>query len=243
MDGNTSAATWTAMVFQQAGLTLPDALRAQVLFVADSKMVSEATVEDCCAADIAFVSRLPNTFGLERQTKETVRKAGQWDVDRPVSGDRRTIYRVCESPGLIGDAAERLVVVHSSALAAKAQHWEETQTVREAQALDQQIAHWACNVSPVPMMPNTRGRPGRRPKRWRKACGRSREPSSKRIPLKDPNGECRRRGQRRPGQTGSPRNGFAAARLFSCRMIRAGRRGTSSPPINGNTSTNKIMRW
>ncbi len=142
MDGNTSDATWTAMVLQQAGLTLPDELRAQVLFVADSKMVSEATVADCCAADISFVSRLPNTFGLERQTKEAVREAGQWDADRPVQGDTGTVYRVCETRGVIGDAAVRLVVVHSSALAAKAEHWEKTQTAREAASLDRQIASW-----------------------------------------------------------------------------------------------------
>ncbi len=37
MDGNTSDATWMAMVFQQAALTLPDVVRAPVLFVADSK--------------------------------------------------------------------------------------------------------------------------------------------------------------------------------------------------------------
>ena len=130
------------MVCQQAGLTLPDALRAPVLFVADSKMVSEARVEDCCAADISCVSRLPNMFRLERQTKEAVREVGQWDADRPVPGGRGTIYRVCKIPGVIGEPAVRLVVVHSSALAAKAQHGEETQTVRAAEALDRQIAHW-----------------------------------------------------------------------------------------------------
>lgn len=80
MDGNTSDATWTAMVFQQVGLTLPDVLRAPVLFVADSTMVSEATVEDCCAAGIACVSRLPNTFELERYVQ------GLWAIEETPEG-------------------------------------------------------------------------------------------------------------------------------------------------------------
>jgi len=142
MDGNTSDATWTATIVQQAGLTWPDELRTQVLFVADSKMVSEATVTECCDAGISFVSRLPNTFGLERQTKEAVRETGPWDADRPVQGDTGTMYRVCETRGVIGEAAVRLVVVHSSSLAAQAQHWATTQTAREAKEWDEQIARW-----------------------------------------------------------------------------------------------------
>ncbi len=142
MDGNTSDATWTDMILRNMGRTWPAALRAQVLFVADSKMVSQATVEDCCAADILFVSRLPNTFGLERVAKEAVRTANRWDAERPVGPETATQYRVAETTGKIGEADVRLVVVHSSALAAKAEHWAKKQQATDAAYLDRQARQW-----------------------------------------------------------------------------------------------------
>ena len=142
MDSNASDATWTDMILRNMGLSLSATLRAQVLFVADSKMVSQATVEDCCTADILFVSRLPNTFGLERVTKETVRTTDTWDAERPVGRESATHYRVAETSGKIGEAAVRLVVVHSSALAAKAQHWAQKQQTQDAAYLDRQARQW-----------------------------------------------------------------------------------------------------
>ncbi len=58
---------------------LPLEIRRSVLFVADSKMVTQDAIDNCCEFAMLFVSRLPNTFGLERATKAAVRECTDWD--------------------------------------------------------------------------------------------------------------------------------------------------------------------
>ncbi len=86
-DGNTSDTTWSDETLRQQGLSLPGDIRDSILFVADSKMVSHQTIEDCCESGILFVSRVPNTFGLEQETKATVRLRTDWDKPQSVAED------------------------------------------------------------------------------------------------------------------------------------------------------------
>ena len=109
-----------------AGSALAEPLRDTMLFVADSKLVSQDTVEDLCEAGIRFVSRLPNTFGIEQTTKAQARKQDQWETIGVLGrGKNAAVYRLSELPGTIREKPVRLIVVHSSALEAKAAHWEE----------------------------------------------------------------------------------------------------------------------
>lgn len=124
-DGNMDDPTWSRQAVLHTGSALAADVRATLLFVADSKLVSQNTVEDLCEADIRFVSRLPNTFGLEQTTKAQAQKLGQWERVGALGQDKdATTYRLRELPGTIRDQSVRLLVVHSSALEAKAAHWE-----------------------------------------------------------------------------------------------------------------------
>ena len=61
-DGHRDDPTWSRQAVLHTGSALAADVRATLLFVADSKLVSQNTVEDLCEADIRFVSRLPNLW-------------------------------------------------------------------------------------------------------------------------------------------------------------------------------------
>jgi transposase len=143
-DGNMDDPTWTRDALLSQGRALLPEIRSQILFVADSKLLSHGTVADLCEADIYFVSRLPNSFGLERETKVAAAAAGDWVSAGSLSSRHESAtYRVWETPGQVGNQTVRLVVVHSSALEAKAQARESARVADDAKRLDQAIQHWA----------------------------------------------------------------------------------------------------
>ncbi len=125
-DGNMDDPTWSRQAIMSTGSALAEDLRDTMLFVADSKLVSQDTVEDLCEAGIRFVSRLPNTFGIEQTTKAQARQRNQWETIGVLGREKNAaVYRLSELPGTIRDKPVRLIVIHSSALEAKAAHWEE----------------------------------------------------------------------------------------------------------------------
>lgn len=151
-DGNMDDPTWSHRAVMSTGSAMAEAVRATVLFVADSKLVSQQTVEDLCEADIRFVSRLPNTFGLERVTKAQALARDQWDTVGVLGRHKdASTYRIQEIPGMIREQPVRLIVVHSSALAAKAAHWETQTLATGAQRIDESLqaigtATFACQA-------------------------------------------------------------------------------------------------
>lgn len=145
LDGNTNDGTWCPETVISEGMHLREAIRKDVLFVADSKMVTDAAVDLCCEADIYFVSRLPNTFKLEKASKAAVRERTDWIEGGTFTDDESdevTQYRWLEIPGEIAGHTLRVIVVHSSALETHADQWVTKQVEGEATWLDQEIADW-----------------------------------------------------------------------------------------------------
>ena len=141
-DGNQDDTTWSRQALLGTSGTLTADVRAQILFVADSKLLSHETVADLCESSIRFVSRLPNTFGLERATKAAT-ASGPWEPVGPLSArNDAASYRICETPGQLGGHDVRFIVVHSSALEAKARHQEVARLEKDAQRLDRAIRAW-----------------------------------------------------------------------------------------------------
>ncbi len=139
-DGNMDDPTWSRQAIMSTGSSLTADIRATLLFVADSKLVSQQTVEDLCEAEIQFVSRLPNTFGLERATKAEAHRRDAWDTVGVVGRQANaTTYRIQEIPGTISEKPVRLIVVHSSALEAKAAHWETKTLKAGAHRIDESL--------------------------------------------------------------------------------------------------------
>ncbi len=121
LDGNADDPTWS----HETLLASVGDPRQELLFVADSKAVSHESVKDFCEAGVRYVSRLPNTFGLEVETKLAAAAANPttWETVGPLSSETDgSRYRVWETTGTVGEQSQRLIVVHSSALATKAEH-------------------------------------------------------------------------------------------------------------------------
>ena len=129
-DGHRDDPTWSRQAVVHTGAALAEDVRDRLLFVADSQWVSQNTVEDLCEWGIRLVSRLPHTFKLAETTKTQAHRRDQWEVVGVLSDQNDAAsYKICELPGTIRDQAVRLIVVHSSALAAKADH-DETKTLQ-----------------------------------------------------------------------------------------------------------------
>ena len=137
LDGNADDPTWA----HETLLGLGDP-RQDLLFVADSKAVSHESVHDFCEAGVRYVSRLPNTFNLETETKGAAAAAPPqtWvTVGSLSSATDGSYYRVWETTGTVGEQSQRLIVVHSSALAAKAAHQVAERHQAEAAAFDRDV--------------------------------------------------------------------------------------------------------
>jgi transposase len=141
LDGNTDDTTWS----REALLGRAVDPHEHILFVADSKAVTHTTVADLCDGNVRFVSRLPNTFGLEQVTKAAAAAADPraWDmVGRLSSRTDAATYRVWPTTGTLGEQPVRLIVVHSSALEAKATRQLADRQDKEAQQLDRELRRW-----------------------------------------------------------------------------------------------------
>jgi transposase len=118
-DGNLDDTVWN----RQALASLKDALTARpdILFVADSKLIADKTVDHLCQEDIHFVSRMPNTYGLTATTKDAAAEHSTWTEEGAIARRQGAArYRIGETSGVVATHPVRLVVVESSALRAKA---------------------------------------------------------------------------------------------------------------------------
>lgn len=137
LDGNADDPTWSHETLLGLGKLLPD-----LLFVADSKAVSHESVHDFCEAGVRYVSRLPNTFNLEADTTRAAAAAPSktWFlVGCLSSANDGSSYKIWETPGTVGGHSQRLIVVHSSALAAKAAHQVAKRHQAEAATFDRDL--------------------------------------------------------------------------------------------------------
>ncbi|PSR32264.1 MAG: hypothetical protein C7B46_14940 [Sulfobacillus benefaciens] len=118
-DGNLNDTVWN----RQAVAALKETLttRPNILFVADSKLIADETVDQLCEEQVYFVSRMPNTFALTAATKAEAAGHATWiEVGAIARRLGAAEYRIWETSGIVADHSVRLVVVESSALTAKA---------------------------------------------------------------------------------------------------------------------------
>jgi transposase len=118
-DGNLNDTVWNRQVL--ASLQGAFTARPDILFVADSKLIADKTVDHLCQEKIHFVSRMPNTYGLTATTKDAAAQHGTWTEPGVIAQrDGAAYYRIWETSGVVATHTVRLVVVESSALRAKA---------------------------------------------------------------------------------------------------------------------------
>ena len=94
----------------------PEALR-DLIYIADSALVTGPNLDALAAADLAWLSRLPDTFGVAATAKAAAWAADAWiPVGRVAESPRAATYAASEQTGTIGDRPYRLVVYRSSSL-------------------------------------------------------------------------------------------------------------------------------
>ena len=94
----------------------PEALR-DLVYIADSALVTGPHREDLAAADRAWLFRLPDTFGGAATAKAAAWEADAWiPVGQVAEAPRAATYAASEQTGTIGERGYRLVVYRSSSL-------------------------------------------------------------------------------------------------------------------------------
>ena len=94
----------------------PEALR-DLVYIADSALVTGPHLDALAAAAITWLSRLPDTFGVAATAKATAWAAGAWiPVGRVAESPHAATYAASEQTGTMGDRSYRLVVYRSSSL-------------------------------------------------------------------------------------------------------------------------------
>lgn len=115
-DGNTSDKTWNHDVLEELESLLPVA-KGKCIYVADSALVTKANLDLMAEKDIAFISRLPDTFGIGKELKEWAFQENNWqNVGQLSPGSDKASYRIQETQREFLERNYRFVVIHSTSL-------------------------------------------------------------------------------------------------------------------------------
>lgn len=135
-DGNLSDKTANReMISELCRLFSPEELRNMV-YVADSALVTGKNLEAMREREIAFLSRLPETFGASAAAKTKAFAEDRWtEIGRISERTRSALYRASEQEEEIDGHPYRLVVYHSSQLDRRKEKSFEAELAKEQQGI------------------------------------------------------------------------------------------------------------
>ena len=149
-DGNLSDNTWNHGVIDDLAKVLPEEALRSILYTADCKVV---TPENLAAMDqngLHWLSRLPETYDVAARLKLQAWNEGGWDDPNPISPRTRAArYRLrafsdvalsSDPKHPLAELRYRCVVVHSTALQARALARQHRQMEKERRALSETLA-------------------------------------------------------------------------------------------------------
>jgi len=115
--GNLSDKAWNFDFIEKLATNLTPEMLAEVIYVADSALVTETNLGKLKKHNLKFISRLPGTFALEKELKDRAWSEGVFQ-ELGVFSDRKNAasYRCRELTAAIGENSYRFLVVHSSKL-------------------------------------------------------------------------------------------------------------------------------
>ncbi|MCL6597106.1 MAG: IS1634 family transposase, partial [Firmicutes bacterium] len=125
VSGNETDNAWQREALTWAKNLVDEKARGEILYCADSSLVTKDNLDHMADLGYRFVSRLPATFGLLEELKEQALSAptSDWqevgDVAQVKRKTARTAYRIWETQGAIEGRGYRFLVVHSSWLEAQ----------------------------------------------------------------------------------------------------------------------------
>ncbi|WP_335873066.1 IS1634 family transposase, partial [Bacillus sp. 2205SS5-2] len=116
-NGNTSDVKWNMEFVQKLRETLSEEDWSNLLYQADSALISKGNLQDLAAHQLDFLSRLPDTFRLSTELKSKAWKNNKWEVIGELTSQTNgSNYRYQAFEEELEGRLYRFLVVHSSQL-------------------------------------------------------------------------------------------------------------------------------
>ncbi len=129
-DGNRSDKRLNRQQIDRIVRAFSPATMQDLVYIADSALVTGPNLDALAATPLAWLSRLPDTFGAAARAKAAAWAADAWiPIGRVAQAAHAATYAASEQTGSIGDRPYRLVVYRSSSL-----------DRRKAKTLDRELA-------------------------------------------------------------------------------------------------------
>lgn len=141
MGGNTSDKTWNQeAIAELKKLLSPEQLR-EIIYVADSAMVTQTNLSLLAKQNMQFISRLPANFGLLAELKQVAWEQDTWTPIGTLAQKEKGAaqYKVQEFIRELYGRTYRFIVVHSTHLDARKQKTLERQLKREHADLEKAV--------------------------------------------------------------------------------------------------------
>lgn len=114
-DGNTDDKVWNRNVLGQIETSFLDP--RQIVYVADSALITPGNLSEMGKQGIRFISRLPGTYGLVDTLKEKAWHGNDWEpIGRISLAKKGAWYRAQSFTDTLDNRQYRFIVVHSDAL-------------------------------------------------------------------------------------------------------------------------------
>lgn len=150
LDGNTSDKSWNLSMVKKLAKYLPAQRLQEMLYVADSALVTKQNLAAVAEEGYRFVSRLPATFQEADAVRDEAFLKDEWEEIGPLSPTpKAAAYRLWETKRSIGDREYRLIVVYSTSLDQRKQKQLDKEIVLEREELerwarDEARVHYNC---------------------------------------------------------------------------------------------------
>ncbi|WP_127586918.1 IS1634 family transposase [Paenibacillus koleovorans] len=140
-NGNTSDKTWNHTFIRKLRQTLSQEDWQQLLYVADSALITKRNLKYMKRLHLRFVSRLPDVFAVCEEVKQTAwASSGAWQEIGVLSqGPAAAQYRLQSMDRVMDGRSFRLIVVYSSNLDERKQRALESTIQKEEERLTRQI--------------------------------------------------------------------------------------------------------
>jgi len=138
LDGNTSDRMWNHRMMESLRSRLGNP--KDIVYVADSSLVTGPNLRKMKEEGIMFISRLPGIYSIEAQLKERAHEEGGWKEVGVLSKRKDAAsYKVSSYKGSIDGIPCRFVVVHSSKLDQRKEKSFERELLKAEKGLQKEI--------------------------------------------------------------------------------------------------------
>ncbi len=143
LDGNTSDKTWNGNVIRGMD-ALIRCLPSDLVYIADSSLVTVNNLKAIKNQNLKFISRLPATFNISEQLVEQAWSDNKWTNIGTIDQDGKgAYYKICALPGTIEGIDYRCVIVSSSSLDARKEKLLQRTITKEQTEMNKELKELA----------------------------------------------------------------------------------------------------